>query len=474
VNNHVDASSQKRRVVIAGGGLAGLSAAEALSRDFGDRFDVSLLEAKRMTGGRAGSFTDPSSGEPVDYCQHVAMGCCTNLIGLLDRCGLDDALHRYTDLQFLHPDHPPSQFAPSRMLPPPLHLAPAIGSLRFLTAIQKRRLRKALLRLMRTPSESLRDQTAAQWLRAQDQDSDTIDKFWNVVLVSALGERSEVVCMSAARMVFVDGFAAARGASDVLVPKQPLAELFGRDLCTVLQRLGTRVRTGSAVSKIHCPDNRLIAVETVAGQRFAADHLISAVPWHAFDALASQIGLSDYRSISQIPSSPITGLHLWFDREITDLPHAVMVGTLTQWVFRQPFRSVDSASGCYYQVVISASPLQRTISKDELLAEVLGELAHAFPAARSAKVLHSRIVTDPQSVFSLSPAVQRLRPPARTPLPWFHLAGDWIDTGWPATMEGAVISGRMAAASVMQSEGLGGVHVEPGLPRGWLARLMIA
>lgn len=469
-----DSSSQRRRVVIVGGGLAGLSAAEALSRDFGDRFDVSLLEAKRMTGGRAGSFTDPSSGETVDYCQHVAMGCCTNLIGLLDRCGLDGSMHRYSQLQFLHPEHPPSRFAPSKILPPPLHLASAIGSLRFLAAVQKRRLRKAMLRLMRTPSESLRDQTAAQWLREQGQDSDTIAKFWNVVLVSALGEQSDVVCMSAARKVFVDGFAAARGASDVLVPKQPLAALFGRDLCAEIERLGARVRTGSTVSQLHCQEDQLVTIETVTGERYAADHLISAVPWHGVGALASQIGLSDYRSIDQIPSSPITGLHLWFDREITDLPHAVMVGTLTQWVFRQPFRNTHSESGCYYQVVISASPAQRTISKDQLLCQVLGELAHAFPAAKSAQLLRSRIVTDPHSVFSLSPTVQRLRPPARTPLPWFHLAGDWIDTGWPATMEGAVISGRLAAANVLANEGLAGIEIDPGLPRGYLAKMMIA
>ena len=327
---------------------------------------------------------------------------------------------------------------------------------------------------MRTPTGSLRNRTAAQWLGEQQQDSATIARFWDVVLVSALGERTDVVSMSAARKVFMDGFAAARGASDVLVPKRPLSELFGRDLSAAVQQLGANVQTGSAAAKLALDGNRIHAVETRGGEQFVCDHLISAVPWHAFGALASQIGELSYQAIEKIRSSPITGLHLWLDREITDQPHAVMVDTLSQWLFRQPFRNADSETGCYYQVVISASGRQRSWPKDELLAQVLDELRHALPEARSANVLRSRIVTDPKSVFSLSPEVERLRPSARTPLPWFHIAGDWIDTGWPATMEGAVISGRMAAASVLESEGLAGITIDPGLRRGLLARLMIA
>ncbi len=376
MNDRAETSSRKRRIVIVGGGLAGLSAAEALSRDFEKRLDVTLLEAKRMTGGRAGSFSEPTTGETVDYCQHVAMGCCTNLIGLLNRCGFGDAMNRYTRLQFLHPDHPPSPFAPSKILPPPLHLASAIGSLRYLTATEKRGIRRAMLRLMRTPTASLRDRTAAQWLGEQRQDSDTIAKFWDVVLVSALGERTDVVSMAAARKVLMDGFAAAHGACDVLVPKRPLSDLFGRDLSAAVQQLGTDVRTGSAASKLHIDGDRITAVETVSGESFAADHLISAVPWHAFGSLASQIGTLSYQSIEKIRSSPITGLHLWFDREITDRPHAVMVGTLAQWLFRQPFRSADADTGCYYQVVISASGRQRSMPKEDLLTQVIDELRH--------------------------------------------------------------------------------------------------
>lgn len=469
----------RRRVVVVGGGLAGLSAAEALSRCGSARFEVTLLEAKRITGGRAGSFSDPASGETVDYCQHVAMGCCTNLLALLERCGLGDTFDRYRQLQFFHPDHPPSRFAPARTVPPPFHLAAALGSLRFLSRSDKRQIAAAMWTLIRTPPAALRDQVARQWLSRHRQSDQTIRRFWDVILISALGEQTDRVSMEAARKVFIDGFAAARNASDVLVPNRPLSELFGQRLPESINQLGARIETSAAFSRIIATGTQIEAVETQSGHRFDADHLISAVPWHAVSELISQLPSpaaeqSSNFPVDQFASSPITGVHLWFDRSITNWPHAVMVGTTAQWLFRQPYRRPSSDTGHYYQVVISASRTERSQGKQSLVQEILAELRHAFPAARQAELLAHRIVTDPHSVFSVSPEVQRLRPPARTPLPWFHLAGDWIATGWPATMEGAVISGRMAAASVLESEGLpASIAIDPGLPRGWLARRLI-
>ncbi len=150
-----------------------------------------------------------------------------------------------------------------------------------------------------------------------------------------------------------------------------------------------------------------------------------------------------------------------------------MVGTISQWLFRDPIDSTRGAQDHYYQVVISASHDARQLPREALVDQVLGELRHAFPKAGDARLLRHRIVTDPKSVFSIRPEVEAIRPPARTPLPWLHLAGDWIATGWPATMEGAVISGRMAAASVLDREGLAPVSVDPGLRPAWLARWLI-
>jgi uncharacterized protein with NAD-binding domain and iron-sulfur cluster len=203
--------------------------------------------------------------------------------------------------------------------------------------------------------------------------------------------------------------------------------------------------------------------------------VISAVPWHAIGkVLPDDPALDSIRRCQAIPSSAITGVHLWLDREITDQPHVAMVGTLAQWLFRPPWRDAIAEDGQhYYQVVISASNKWRSMSKDSLVDNVMKDLRHVSPEAEASRVLRHRVVTDPHSVFSVRPEVVALRPPAATSLPWFHLAGDWIDTGWPATMEGAVISGRMAANSIARTQGWDSVEIDPGLRPSWLAKWLI-
>ncbi len=475
--------------MIVGGGIAGMAAAEAIAGPHPDRFEVTVLEAKRRTGGRAGSFTDPESGSQVDYCQHVAMGCCTNLLGLLRRHGLDDLFRPYGELTFLYPGIAASRFRPSGWLPPPLHLASAFWGLRFLSRHDRAEVGLGVWRLMRSHPARLRDETAGSWLRRNGQSESTVRRFWDVILVSALGERTERVSMSAAWKVIIDGFAASRGASDVWVPRVPLAELFGERLPAAIGRFGVTIRPSVAVRRIVTRDRHLVGIETGAGERIDADHLIAAVPWHAAGRLLRGTvaaglmpSMSDWEAFA---ASPISGVHLWFDREITDMPHAVMVGTTAQWMFRDDARGDgesaakivtdvnDAAKRFYYQVVISGSHDVRGADRAALIGQVRDELRAAFPGARSAKLLRSRVVTDPQAVFSITPAVERSRPTAETPLSWLHLAGDWVATGWPATMEGAVIGGRMAAASLLRREGLEPPAIDDGLRRGWLAKVLI-
>ncbi|MEL7338661.1 MAG: NAD(P)-binding protein, partial [Planctomycetota bacterium] len=216
-------------IVIVGGGLAGLAAAEALSRTRPD-LKLLLLESKRLCGGRAGSYRDPETAQEVDYCQHAAMGCCTNFLDLIERCGLGECFERIDELTFLHPKAAPSRFAASPILPPPLHLLGTINAQRYLSRTQRREIKRGLWKLMRTIPDELRSCSAGQWLSGAGQSESTQRDFWDVILVSALGEHSRHVSMAAARKVIIDGFAAARGASDVLIPKSSLAELFGRRL----------------------------------------------------------------------------------------------------------------------------------------------------------------------------------------------------------------------------------------------------
>ncbi|MEO1614588.1 MAG: hydroxysqualene dehydroxylase HpnE [Planctomycetota bacterium] len=486
------------RVVIVGGGLAGLAAAETLSRTFkGDdreRPEIVVLEAKRTAGGRAGSYYDGASGQEVDYCQHAAMGCCTNFLDLMRRLELDGCFRRWSRLHFLHPDTPNSEFAPSTWLPPPLHLLPCLAGLRFLSRSQQREIRRGLWKLMRTPADSLRDVLAVDWLHQARQSAETVSAFWDVILISALGEKTEHVSMAAARKVLIDGFAAARGASDVLVPRLPLSELLGRRSVEQLTKRGVKVMTGVTVRGIETQ-----CVNTGDGS-YSADAVISAVPWYRLGSLFENWPpqdrglLSDVKRLSQIPTSSISGLHLWFDRAITDLEHAVMVGTTAQWLFRDPCddpasREEDAGNSVvdrethYYQVVISASAEVISRGKEAVLNKVLGELRAAFPPAATASLRRWRLVTDPKSVFSVNPQVESLRPPQTTDFEWLFLAGDWTQTGWPATMEGAVISGRMAAKGVLEflrgsgflpaNAALKEPLVDRGLRKGFLARCLI-
>ncbi len=445
-----------------------------------------------MTGGRAGSFTDPTSGKTVDYCQHVAMGCCTNLLSLLREAGLIEHFTRYDALQFYHPETGISPFRASPWLPAPLHLSSALAGLRYLSRKQQHQIGRGGWGLMRTRAIDLSQFDAATWLARNGQDAEVRKKFWDVILISALGEVPERVSMAAARKVIIDGFAAARDASHVWVPNQSLADIFGTAMAQHLKDLGVSVQTGTIVREIRHPhdddgDERA-RVLLGDGETIAADHIVLATNWRSASRLISSLDCTSMSAVdswrhellatlSSIQPSPITGLHLWFDRPLTSHPHVVMVGTTAQWLFCDPIKArEDRATGHYHQVVISGRHALSDAPKDALIRHVTDELHQAFPAAKDARRLRGRVVTDPGAVYSLSPKLDSRRPPSTTPLSWLHLAGDYVQTGWPATMEGAVISGRMAADSILQQfdNGLSSPQcVLPGLPPGGLARRLI-
>jgi hypothetical protein len=188
------------------------------------------------------------------------------------------------------------------------------------------------------------------------------------------------------------------------------------------------------------------------------------VPWHSVRSLLADELLSELPSLSEverIEPAAITAIHLWFDRPITPLPHTVLVGRLSQWLFAGPFgagvppankKAGEAPAPQYYcQVVVSASHRLPSRTNDQWLADVRGELESVWPDARQAKLLRGRVVTMPAAVFSVTPEVERFRPPQQTPLENLALAGDWTSTGWPATMEGAVRSGYRAAEALLGS-----------------------
>ena len=486
-------AGERPRVAIVGGGVAGLAAAAALAER---GIAVELFEARRQLGGRAGSFFDAESGEWLDHCQHVVLGCCTNFFAFARRTGITGLLQREPVLHFFAADGKRFDMAASAWLPAPLHLLPALWRLKFLSRGERVRIMRTLLRMAKTPSaDSPGGPTVGEWLRQQGESENAIGRFWSVVLVSALGESVERACLSAARKVFVDGFMAARSAYEMYVPTVPLGELYHERVGTWLREQGVSIQLETQVENV-ASSGSIVTLQVKGGAPREFSAAILAVPWRRIaDLLSSELAvrLPELQRVEQIESSPISGVHLWFDRPITNLPHAVLVDRLSQWVFAKAFVGQTSQSDRqagkpdlqtpvpspqpptphYYQVVISASRDLAGRNREDVLREVCDDLRAVFPAAREAKLLRSRVVTDPFAVFSVRPGIDALRPPQQTSVENIFLAGDWTATGWPATMEGAVRSGHLAAEGVLNYFNCSARMLVPDLPRSRLARWIL-
>lgn len=467
-------SASGRAVAVVGGGLAGLAAAVAGCER---GLHVELFERSRHLGGRAGSFRDPAAGGLVDHCQHVSMGCCTNLTDFCRRTGIADCFRRYGTPHFFGPEGTRHDFAPSRWLPAPLHLLPPLMRLGYLTIGERWAVVRAMGRLARAEvGDPQAEETIGSWLRRHGQSERSIQYFWSVILVGALSEPVDRISLSAARQVFVDGFLASRRAYELEVPQLPLGEIYGRRVAGWLSEHGVGIRSGTPVEQIDGDGRRATGVVLRDGTRREFDFVIVAVPWHRVGSLIPEgmrVALPALGNLQQIRPAPITAVHLWFDRPITPLPHAVLIGRLGQWVFNPGRRNAPAEAAepwHYHQVVISASHELSGRRREDVVAGVRGDLEAIWPKARDARLLHWRLATQPAAVFSCGPGLERLRPAQQTPIENLVLAGDWTATGWPATMEGAVRSGYLAVEAVLKQLGESERVLAPDLPRGRLAR----
>ncbi len=445
-------------VIVVGGGLAGCSAALALARR---GIHVTLFESRRRLGGRAGSFDckrgvgeiDSSESMEIDYCQHVGMGCCTNLRQLISWLGQGDDWCVHRELHFYGPSGKYQKLKALPLLPAPAHLANWLLRWPGLRIRDRIGIARAMLAIQRLkPLAAFDAINALAWLHEQNQTPESIERFWNTIIVSALGEETSRVSLSAVCKVMQDGFMNHRDAFHLLVPQKPLAELFGRRVQTVFSQLRVNVRCGASVDSVDLadPDRPRVLVN---GQGHESDGLVVAVPWHKFGRLVPASSSAEVLQVAeragQLSISPISGIHTWWDKPWLEHPHATLIGRLCQWVF--PHQDDRKTSGksrektAYYQIVISASrQLPLGADKTELGKLIQADLAQVFPGVMNRTLLDLRVVTDRQAVFSVAPGVNLLRPETLLS-PRCALAGDWTRTGWPATMEGAILSGFRAA-----------------------------
>lgn len=463
------------RVVIVGGGLAGLAAAAAL---VGRGLQITLLESRPRLGGRAGSFTDPATGELVDNCQHVSMACCTNLADFCGRVGTRDLFRRVPGVVFLSPEGRVSTLK-AGPLPAPFHLAGSFLRANYLTFAEKMRVAYGLARL-RFDRTGREDEPFADWLLRHGQTPRTVDRYWGTVLISALNERLEQMDLGHARKVFLDGFLRNKEGFAMELPLVPLGELYGTRLETWLREKGVEVRLTTGVRSVDVDDEGAVSGLSLRnGERIDADFVLLAVPFDrvrsffAADALAQ---LPSLEGVEEMRSSPITGVHLWFDREVCPLEHAVTVGRTVQWVFNHTKiqgREAPEGGGQYLQLVISAAYDLVSMTKEQILSLAMADLAALWPAACEAKLLRWWVVTEHGATFAVRPGVDAIRPRQRTPIEGLFLSGDWTSTGWPATMEGAVRAGYLAAEGVLEDLGRPERLLKPDLPDGLLARLLL-
>src|SRR5262245_1372691 len=444
-------------VAIVGGGLAGLAAAVALAQR---GFAVSLYESRGRLGGRASSFNDTASGQLVDTCQHVSMGCCTNLAHFCRTVGIAEHLRTQKTLHFMTPDRRVSRFR-ADPLPAPLHLARSFARLHHLSFGDKGRIAWGLACLRRAGDED--DPPFLPWLLRHGQTRRTIDRFWGLVLVSALNEVPERIGLRYARKVFVDGFLRHRRGFEVELPAVPLGRLYGAELQDWLDRHGVRVALGTAARKLSVEAGTVRNIELRDGGLVRADWYVSAVPFDRLLGLlpeATAAGHAYFAGLRQLETSPITSVHVWYDRPVVSLPHVVLVDCVGQWVFN---RGEVAPGEFYVQVVVSAARQFRSLNNAEVQSHVTAELARLFPAAVPEAVRRARVVTEHAATFSAVPGVDRWRPVQESPLRNLFVAGDWTATGWPATMEGAVRSGYLAAEALLRRLGRTEAPVQPDL-----------
>ena len=453
-------------VAVVGGGLAGLAAACALA-DSG--FRVSLFERKPFVGGRASSYEHPGTGEVVDNCQHVLLGCCTNLIAFYRRLGVEDKIRWYDRLTFIEPGGRQSVIAPS-FLPAPFHSAPSFLAAHSLSLADKIGIARAMMSLARSLPEENGDNFLA-WLRQHGQTERAIERFWKVVLVSALNEDLDRMSSYYAGQVFRESFLKSAVGGRMGVPRVPLTTLYGA-ASSYIEAHGGQVHLRATVESIRAQEDGVKLC--VGGQEISADFGVLAVP---FDALArilpEEPAASDLREkLGHFETSPITGIHLWFDQEITDLDHAVLLDRTIQWMFHKSrLLDRDAANGSYVELVVSASKSLVERSRMEIVDLALREVREFFPAARDAKLVKSTVVKEVHATYSPLPGADAYRPAANTEWPRLFLAGDWTATGWPATMEGAVRSGYMAAEALTGSAGRQQQVLVPDLPPSGLMRM---
>ncbi len=463
-----------RRVVVIGGGLAGITAAIALAEAGAA---VTLLEARPRLGGATTSFS--RGALVVDTGQHVFLRCCTAYRGLLTRLGMTGSVRiqdRF-DVTVLSPDG--AARLRRNALPGPLHMGAALARYPRLSLAERARVTRAALamRMLNPADPALDQQRLGDWLAAHGQDERARRVLWDLFTVSSLNIAGDDASLALAATVVKTALLGKKDAADIGVPLAPLGELHGTAGLALLRRLGAEVRLGVKAAAVE------VAGPADTGPRYqirlargedggegdpdgaagpgpiAADGVVIATPAYTAAKLVPAAAGVPSGTWADLGTSPIINVHVIYDRRVTRLPFAAAVDSPVQWLFDRTEISGFGASsrGQYLAVSLSAAEPYVDVPAAQLREMFVPALAGLLPGARDARVSEFFVTRERRATFRQGPGCGRLRPQAATALPGLALAGAWTDTGWPDTMEGAVRSGLNAAIELRRGiAGLGG------------------
>ena len=448
--------SSGKRVIVIGGGFAGLSAATALA----DRgFQVSVLEGRQVLGGRAYSFTDSQTRDSVDNGQHLFMGCYRETQDFLKRIGALDKLKFQMNLSV--------DFAGDRgrraklrcwPLPSPWHLLSGLMRLSTLSWADRFRLiyvHKALKKAIQNP-RPLEEITVDQWLKDAHQSERIRRQLWDLITIATLNESPQVASAAPFATVLARAFFDKRKASQMGLSTVGLSDLYVHDAVHFLQQRGGEVSTKSPVARLEIVNNRVTGVELRDGHRLQADWVVSAVPVGAFLKLfPEKLRASEpvLQRAAQLKFSPIISIHLWFDRAVSRSAFVGLLDTHIQWFFNKSkiYEGLRTHAG-YVSLVISGAHQFVEWPDKKILTMALEELRRIFPKAQEASLLRSLIIKEHQATLSPIVGSEALRPEYQSPFSNLLIAGDWTRTGLPATIESACVSGHGCADIITQQE----------------------
>ncbi|MCG3164062.1 MAG: 15-cis-phytoene desaturase [Acidobacteria bacterium] len=446
-------------VLILGGGFAGLAAAVDLAKA-GKR--VLLLERRSFLGGRAYSFTDKITGDTIDNGQHLMMGCYHRTLRFLEKIGSLGNLKFQPNPQvdFLHEEaigsvtHARFKCPP---LPAPLHLLGGLAGLKTIGwGDRLRALRVGLaVRTLNGNRERLADVTVRQWLDSLGQSDRIQRRFWNVMALATLNEEPEIASADMFARVIELGFMRTKRDSAMVISRVGLSDLYTRQAEKFVEARGGEVRLNADVARIEFENRRAVGVTLRSGERIEADAVISALPYYALKrTLPDETVAAHFSHLDRFKSAPIVSINLWYDEPVTDLEFSGLLDSPIEWVFNKNAITGDAGKRPQHlALVISGAHDAASKPKEELIAMADGEVKRFFPAARKQNPFHAFVVREHDATLSHTVGTARSRPGHRTRFDNFFLAGDWTDTGLPATIEGAVQSGQDCARIVLERFG---------------------